>query len=242
MRNTFLATLALAVVVTVALALGQTPGRTLAQSSEAPQLVFQTPANGSVVNEHPAFMQICFADPVNIRDLQDGGDFAFTLTGPDGLGLGLQIIFQVDGYGATIVPGPPPGETIGGWILTWLVTSPDGEQASEGEINYTVDADGDPTLQEKPPACIGEQGTATPPGDGTPSATTSGPQPSVDATATPDPGEGPDGDSDDGDSNLLLIALIAIGAVMGVLVIGFVVSRAMRNSGGPPGGEPSGDL
>ncbi len=215
----------------------QTQCRGLAQSSDAPQLIHQSPVEGAVVNEPLLFMQVCFADPINIRDLHLGGDFAFGVTAPDGFGLGLRSVCQTDGYGAAVYPGAPPGETIGDWIFTWRVTSPDGEEASEGEINYTVDSDGDPTPQSTPPACIGEQGTATPPSDETPAAATPSPGPSVDPTATPGLGE-----SDDGDSNLLLIALISIGAVVGVLVIGFVVSRAMRDSGGPPDGDPSPDL
>ncbi len=175
MRNTFWAALILAGLV-VAASCGQTetqdpsptptPTPTPTPSTETPpRLVFQKPADGVVLTDAPVFIQVCFANPINIQDLHLGGDFAFGVTDPEGSGLGLRIVFQPDGYGAAIYPGAAVGVTTGEWNFRWRVTSPDGGQASEGESTFTVGPDGEQPPQATPPRCVGERGTATPPSD-----------------------------------------------------------------------------
>ncbi len=116
-----------------------------------PVLVYQNPADGAVLQQ-PAFgIQLCFGSPVNIKDLDKGGDFAFAVTEPDGIGLGNRDVFQVDGYGITIYPGNPVGETAGQWKFHYRLTSPDAQSVLEGDINYTVNPSGSPVPVATPP-------------------------------------------------------------------------------------------
>ncbi len=236
MRNTVWAVLVLAVGLFAVFSSGRMHAQSPSPNNEAPRLVFQNPADGAVVNEPLFVIQVCFANPINIRDLHLGGDFAFRVTDPGGRGLGHLTVFQPDGYGAAIYPGPPPGETRGEWAFGWRVTSPDGEQASEGEFSYTVDPDGEQSPNATPPVCVGELGTATPPSEGTPGATTSSPSPSGDASATDRP-ENSD-DDDDGD---FLVVLLVIGSagIVGVAAIAFFGWRANRRRPRSAGGESS---
>ena len=245
MRSTFWAALVLAVGLAAIFSFERTHAQSPSPNNEAPRLVFQHPADGAVVNEPLFVIQVCFANPINVRDLHLGGDFHFSLADSEGRGLGLRIVFQPDGYGAAIYPGDPPGEPTGEWAFGWRVTSPDGRQASEGESTFTVDPDGEEPPQATPPSCIGELGTATPPsnqtppvsGIGTPGVSTAGSSPSGDSS-TPNSTEGPD--DGDGGSDLLIV-LLAIGgvAIVVVLAIGFLVRRASRGSQRSAGGDSS---
>ncbi len=237
MRNTFWAALILAAGLIAVFSFGRTHAQSPSPNNEAPRLVFQNLADGAVVNEPLFVIQICFANPINIRDLHLGGDFAFSVTDPGGRGLGHRTVFQPDGYGAAIYPGPPPGETTGEWAFGWRVTSPDGEQASEGEISYAVDPDGEESLTATPPVCVGEQGTATPLSEETPGATTSSPSPTSDASAIDRP-ENPD-DDDDGDLLIVLIVIIGGAGIVGVAAIGFFGWRDSRRSPRSADGESS---
>lgn len=247
MKNTLCAGLILAAGLMAVFTFGRTYAQSPSPNNEAPQLVFQNLADGAVVNEPLFVVQICFANPINIRDRHLGGDFAFSVTAPGGRGLGLRIVFQPDGYGAAIYPGPSPGETTGEWAFGWRVTSPNGEQVSEGEILYAVDPDGEESPTVTLPACVGEQGTATPSGeetssplatsDGTPGATTSSPSPSSDASATDRP-ENPD-DDDDGDLLIVLIVIIGVASIGGAAAIAFFGWRASRRRPRSAGGESS---
>jgi len=81
----------LALSVGVALLLG-------ARSAAAqPELVSNYPADGDVLNEPPAVLQLCFKEPVNILDLDKGGDFRFSVMTPAGQGLGLPYGFYIAG-------------------------------------------------------------------------------------------------------------------------------------------------
>ncbi len=198
------------------------PGLTVHAQSPAdpkPQLVYQNPKGGDVLRQ-PAFgIQLCFASPINIKDLDAGGDFQFAITEPDGFGLGNRDVFQPDGYGVTVYPGAPPtlGETVGKWKFHYRVTSPDAKSALEAEFNYTVDPDGQPVPQETPPPCIGSVGTAT-----------AAPGSSGSTTST------------SGGSNTLIIALIAggVAGAVGILaIILWLVGRRRRPARRPTPGS-----
>ena len=125
-------------------------------------LVFQYPPDGATLSSPPFFLQLCFASPINNRDLFAGGDFAFSVTQPDGVALGHRDVFQPDGYGMAIYPGKPvAADTSGVWKFHWRVTSPDGATPLEGDASYTVNPTGDPVPTATPPPCIGEAGTGT---------------------------------------------------------------------------------
>jgi hypothetical protein len=220
------------VLLALVSALSLSPARA---ADPQPVLVYQNPAEGQVLQQTAFGIQLCFASPVNIKDLDKGGDFAFTVTEPDGLGLGNRDVFQVDGYGITVYPGKPIGDTTGHWKFHYRLTSPDAQSALEGGINYTVDPNGSPIPQATPPVCVASGGTATAsptpaPGATTPAAVSASPvpasgSPSVSATPTVSPiasgssGSGPD---------ILKYALLTIGAAGAagvILLIGYFVRR-----------------
>ncbi len=216
MRRALWAAVAFAATTAAMLAPADVP----AQENAAPELVSQYPDESAVVSEPPFFIQLCFEDSINIRDLHAGGDFEFSVTEPDGFGLGLRIVFQPDGYGAAIYPGSAPRETVGEWTFAWRVTSPDGTQASEGEIKYTVDPEGEPPPKETPVRCPGEGRTPEPTGEGaTPTATAI------------------QGSADDGNDDNFYLWLAAIAAAA-IAAVGLIVWRFRRSSAGPQ--APSG--
>jgi hypothetical protein len=193
------------VLLAVFSALSSSSARAQSPSADPqPQVVYQSPRDGDVLQQPAFVIQLCLASPLNIQDLDAGGDFTFSITEPDGIGLGHQDVFQPNGYGITVYPGNPVGEIAGQWKFHFRVTSPDAQSPLEGDINYTVDPDGDPVPQKTPPVCVESGGLATPaPGEARP---------------------GTDGDS----SNVLNYALIAIGAVgvaLGALILFFLSRR-----------------
>jgi hypothetical protein len=151
-------------VATLALSLAYPGPSTHAQPAAAdpqPQLVYQSPQEGAVLNQPPFAIQLCFASPINIKDLDKGGDFAFAVTEPDGIGLGSRDVFQSDGYGITVYAANPIGDPAGHWLFHYRVTSPDAKAALEGDINYSVDPDGSSAPQETPPPCTASGGPAS---------------------------------------------------------------------------------
>jgi hypothetical protein len=198
-----------------------------AQEDDAPVVTFQNPKPGDVFRE-PAFgLQMCFEKPVNILDLDKGGDFNFSLKPPEDFPLGLRIVFQPDGYGLTVYPNnndadPAEGE----WTLSYRLTAPDTLTPTEGELVYTVDPDGEPFPQVTPPPCAENGFTSTPGSGGTPPPiviTASG-------TAGPSASAEPGLDDDDDGPDILLLALLTIGAAGGVgllALIGYFVRRGV---------------
>ncbi|MEO8458602.1 MAG: hypothetical protein ABI559_12430 [Chloroflexota bacterium] len=215
----------------------------------APELVFQYPPDGAVVNQPVFGYQLCFKSPINKNDLPTGGDFSFSVTAPDGLGLGHRDVFQPDAFGITIYPGKPVGETIGPWKFHWRVTSPDAASALEGDINVTVDPSGTANPQATPPPCIGEGGTATvsptPLGGGSVTPTND-PKTSASAAVTAVPSTTPkaspvveDGDDQEiGKYAFLTIGAAGVAAV--VLLIGYFIRKRIGYDPHKPTGDDGG--
>lgn len=198
-------------------------------SAQAPEVTYQYPAQGQSLATPPVFMQMCFSRSVDVRDLDKGGDFSFDLIRPNGLGLGMRIVFQVDGFGVAIFPGEPSDEEINGeWRLEYTVRDRETLEELTGTMNFVVDPAGEPVPQETPPACS--------PGS-TPGSTS--PVESGSATPTPATG-GEDGDDDDPDVALLVGLTLGIAAIAAVIaVIGYLVRRrGGKSSGGPDSGAP----
>jgi hypothetical protein len=219
------------VLLTLVVALSPSPAHA---ADPQPVVVYQNPTEGEVIQQ-PAFgIQLCFASPVNFKDLDKGGDFAFAVTEPDGLGLGNRDVFQPDGYGITVYPGHPIGETKGQWKFHYRVTSPDAQSALEGDITYTVDPNGSPIPQVTPPACVASGGTATAsptpqPGTTTPAAVSASPAPaSARPSASATPAASPIAAVSSSSPDILKYALLTIGAAGAagvILLIGYVVRR-----------------
>lgn len=178
-----------------------------------PEVTFISPEDGAVLAEPPRVIQICFASPVNIRDLDKGGDFRFGVLRPNGSGLGLRIVFQPDGFGVAIHPGLPEDPPEGEWTFEWRVTDPDTLEPATGTIHFTVSPAGSPVPEEPPPRCPSD-GSPTPPPGATPSP-------------TPIAGE----DEADDDQDILLPAVIAAGSVLAIAVAGLVLYVVRRRSG-----------
>jgi len=247
------AALALFLALQSAPAIAQTP------TQGAPVIVYQSLKDGDVITEPVFGIQMCFAAPINIKDLDKGGDFAFSVTQPDGIGLGHRDVFQRDGYGYTIYPGNPVGSnTTGQWKFTYRVTSPDATQITSGTINYTVDPGGTTMPRETPPVCVASGGTetASPVASGGASPTPAGsasPAPSGSATPKPSgttlsPSGSPSatpvpGDTESSGPDILKLALLTIGAAGAaavLLLIGFGIRRAVGfdwHKPGPGGGD-----
>lgn len=202
-----------------------------------PEITYMFPEDGDVLAETPSVIQMCFAEPVNNRDLDKGGDFKFNLTPPDHTGVGMRIVFQPDGYGFAIYPNISDKPTEGEWTLTYRVTDDDTPDAIEGKITYTVKAGGKPVVKPTPPACAGNNtpGPTLVPTGGTPSAS---------GTPTPSSDTGGSGDGPD----ILKLALLTIAAAGGAAVIA-LIGYALRGKFGfwlhrpPPrdGGDGPGD-
>jgi hypothetical protein len=126
-----------------ALVAATSAGSAMAQTDpEGPVLVYQNINDGDVLDQLPLSIQLCFAAPINIKDLDKGGDFSFTVLQPDGIGLGHRDIFQPDGYGVAVQPGNPVGDDVTG----------------EWTFRYRA---GEPAPRVSPPACVASGGTAT---------------------------------------------------------------------------------
>ncbi|MDO8614841.1 MAG: hypothetical protein Q7T33_03770 [Dehalococcoidia bacterium] len=246
--------LGLAVLLLVAVAGASQPPSAQAQ---APTVTYMSLQDGDVLAEPAVFIQMCFAQPVNIRDLDKGGDFKFEMLRPDQLGMGLQIVFQLDGFGVAVYPGSAGGETAGEWTFKWRLTNPDTLEPAEGTLQFTVDPGGQPVPKKTPPACLTGGATVAPS-----PVTTAGPAATGQSTATParsaaaspvrsaaasptaSPGGGSAGESDDG-PDILLLSLLTVGAAGGAAVIALIGYLVRRRVGfwlhrPPPGGGAAG--
>lgn len=236
-------TLAVASLAAVLLAL-LAPGRSEGQTDDAPVLTFSSPANGATISEPPFVIQLCFAEPVSTRDLHDSPDF-FIVTAPGEFPLGHLAMFQGDGNGVAIYANNADADTPEGeWRVDYHVSSPDTLAATEGQIVFTVDPDGEKLPQATPPRCLESGFTATP-----------GPSPSEterpvsttvppEGTETPAPTEEPANEEGDDGLDALLIVVLVLGAGGGVAliaVIGYLARRrrTQEPQAPAPGDEPA---
>lgn len=192
-----------------------------------PEITYIFPSDGDVLAEPPPVIRLCFANPVDITDLHLGGDFAFSVIMPNGIGLGLRIVFQRDGLGVDIQSGIPDDAPDGEWLFEWRVRDAEGEkEVASGTLHFTVDPEGSPVPDEPPESC----GPRPPDAGTTPGATPS---------ATPDSGS-ENGDGDDG-PDILAISLITAAAVIGLAALGLVLYLVRRRIGFFPHKPPSGE-
>ena len=180
-----------------------------------PQVTYLYPSEGDVLAEPPTQIRMCFASPVNNRDLHAGGDFQFNVVTPDGIPLGLRIVFDIDARGVTVFPGLPEDAPDGEWLFEWRVTDPDTLDPATGAIAFTVSPDGSPQPEELPESCL----AATPV-----SAVTPTPVPDVTSTATPATAGEEDGDGLD----TLAISLIAAASLVGAAAAAGLILRLIR--------------
>lgn len=202
--------------ITLALAAGALLLLRPADVNAQPEVTFLFPSEGAVLSEPPALILMCFASPVNIQDLQVGGDFSFNVIMPNSISLGLRIAFHRNGLGVAIEPGIPENPPEGEWRFEWRVTDPDTLEPATGTLNFRVDPDGSPLPEEPPERC--DTGAST-------------------------PGGGQE-DDEDGGPDILAISLITTAAAIGAAGVGLILYLVRRRIGfsphDPPGGEGEG--
>jgi hypothetical protein len=179
-------------------------------AAEAPEVVYQFPEDGATLETAPPAIQLCFRAPIDVRDLDKGGDFYFQIEAPGGLLLGHRAIFQPDGYGVVIQPGITQ-EPIGEWKFDWQVRDQETEEPSEGTISFTVAETGEAVIPADPPPCTAE---------GTPPLTSPTPE---NGSTEPDPPSEDGGGTDV--LTLVLIAAAAAGVAGAVAMIAYVIRR-----------------
>jgi len=215
--------------VAFALVLQLAPPSALAQ---APEVVSQFPEEGAVLAEEPAFfpatpptpeepipavarygLQLCFAEPLDIRDTDKEGLHEFSVRGPSGAQLAMRVVFQTDGFGVTVFPGLAPAPAEGQWTFDWLVRDAESLEEASGTINFEIAQGGSPIPTERLPDCAGTPGSQ----QSAPAGTTSAAQTTAGATATP--GAAENADENDGGLSTAAIIGIIVGA-MAAMVVG----------------------
>lgn len=96
---------------------------------------------GDVLDAPPESVHMCFSEPVqlsadpNAEPTPAPGEeppWRFNMTTPDGLGLGLRIVFEPSAECVEVIPGLPPDPPEGTWTFEWMVKAQeDGEEASD---------------------------------------------------------------------------------------------------------------
>jgi ABC-type dipeptide/oligopeptide/nickel transport system permease subunit len=133
-----------AIIAVAVLASITAPGLASAQ----PEVTESNVENGDVLDSAPTVFHMCFSEPVNTQDItgtqDDSGDeatprpWSFNLAQPDGVTLGLRIVFEPGGDCVDVFPGLPDDPPEGVWTFDWLVESQaSGEQAS-GLVTFRV--------------------------------------------------------------------------------------------------------
>ena len=189
--------------VAAALSLSTAPS-----AAEEPEVTLIYPGEGAVLAERPPVIRMCFADPIDIRDLDAGGDFEFGVVSPDERRPGLRISFQPDGLGVDIFVGELEAVPEGEWTFGWLVLDAETGAAATGTTSFVVVAQGSPVPDEPPQACPGSQ---------TPNAGAS-PSPAADGR-----GRG----SDDG-VDVLVVVLAVGGPSLGAFALALFLYRRLR--------------
>lgn len=231
----FLAILAAVAVLAAAVSVSILQPSPDVRAQQGPAITFQFPQEGDVLAEPPQVLQMCFAVKVNFRDPpvtpvgpspSPTGDFIFDVIRPGGLGLGVRIVFQPDGYGVALYPNvkeqPIPD---GAWTWKYRVTDyTNTHEATEGTVHFSVDSrNGKPILQPTPPPCMG-------PNTPGPTLIQVG---SPDASATPgsSPAAGDSAGDSGGGPDILLLALLTVGAAGGAAIIA-LIGYVIRNKVG----------
>lgn len=143
---------------------------------QEPTTTFTFPHDGDILAEPPTVLQICFAEPIDIRDLDKGGYYDFAVSQPSGMRLGTRNVFQLDGYGVAIYPGRSGEAPEGTWKFEWRVRDAKTLNPLPGAVTFEVQPGGAPVPKAVPPDC-------TPAGR---PQTTASPQASATNTPAPD--------------------------------------------------------
>jgi len=199
---------------------------------QEPTVTFMFPHDGDILGEPPTVLQICFAEPIDIRDLSKGGDYDFVVIQPAGMHLGLRIVFQLDGYGVAVYPGRPLGNSEGAWKFDWRIRDASTLNPLAGAVTFQVQPGGTPALKANPPDCTATgrpqptaspqaSATNTPPPTASPAASSlQTATPGSSQTATPGLANTRSASDNDDGSDVLEIALIAAGAAGAAAIIG----------------------
>lgn len=187
--------------------------------ADEPVITYEYPQEGDVFAEPLLVFQFCFEEPIDVRDLppNDEGEFSFDLERPNGLRVGMRIVFQANGYGVAVYPGTVEEEDQEGeWTMTFTVRDRETLEQTSHSVTYEVAPGGEAIITPTPQLCPAG-GTFAPT-----AAPTAGPDGSP--GATPEPGS----DEDDDDPDLLVISLLTIGAAGGaglIALLGYVFRR-----------------
>jgi hypothetical protein len=204
-------------------------------AADEPVITFQYPGpeGDDVFLEPLLVIQICFAEPIDVRDKPPSGpdgEFEFDIDRPDGLGLGMRIVFQANGYGVAIYPGIAPEDSEeGDWALNYQVRDAASLDRLNDRIVWEIQTGGEPVITPTPAVCPTSGDPPSTPTDdsggtaGTPDGTSGAsetPSSTPDGTAS----VGEDGDDDD----ILRLALLTLGVVGGagvILLIGYLIRK-----------------
>lgn len=191
--------------------------------ADEPEITFQwPPEDGLIFNEPLEVIQICFREPIDVRDKPPigEGEFTFDMDRPDGLGVGMRIVFQANGYGVAVYPGIVDQNIEGQWGISFEVRDAESLEHLTGGITWQVrEATGQPIITPTPAVC---------PTTGDPPTTPIDDPDETDApTVTPE-GNGDNGLDEDSDVDILELALLTVGASGGaavIVLIGFLIRR-----------------
>jgi len=211
--------------------------------AQPPQVVTQFPEEGAILAEEPAFLpatptdpeepipavaryglQLCFAEPLDVRDTDKGGFHEFSLRGPSKTQLAMRVVFQPDGFGVTVFPGLAPEPAEGQWTFDWLVRDADSLEEASGAIHFEIAQGGSPVPTKPLLPCTATPGTQQSPAAGTSPAAQTTPG----AAATP--GAADNGEENDGGLSTGAIIGIIVGAVAAV-VLGAAAAFYLRRKG-----------
>jgi len=180
------------------------------------ELTEADPPDGDRLDAPPDVVHLCFSQPVNI---EDSTTFSFNYLIPDGLSLGLRIVFGPDGECVDVFPGLPTIRPTGEYTFEWQVTAAEGDEEGSGTLHFQVT----------------QSTSATPaPGETPPPVTPS-----------PEGGSGAGDAGDDDGPDILFLALITTASVGGAAVL-FTLGHLLRRRIGyephrPPEGEEEGE-
>jgi hypothetical protein len=103
---------------------------------------------------------MCFSEAINNDDITatpgPGAPelpWQFSLTMPDGIALGLRIVFEPDGSCVDVHPGLPEEPQDGIWTFDWLVRSRETSEAASGLVAFRV---GEGEAPEEPGSSSGD--------------------------------------------------------------------------------------